>query len=220
VQAAESGLQYLAIAADDAQEIRNWQAMSAYPVVTKLLPRNCDGDHLAFSPALIAEAFTVSGSYLIREAVAGAPQPEHDNWQQGFYPPLDLTKENAACERQDQTATRLSTDLAKVTNKQHDTRWKYHIEVSNPTGCLMMPYSDNQPIPVPHSQLYRFHLDANEKARLEKVFCKTEKPADAISVSVNGQKYDPVWLVDDSGVNYAAQLAPRTPLVISVGDSR
>jgi hypothetical protein len=97
LQAAERGLEFLAIAGDNAQSIRSWEAMSAYPDVTKLLPRGCDGDHLAFSPALISEAFGVAGSYFIKEAINGATQQERSNWQQGFYPPLDLAKETALC---------------------------------------------------------------------------------------------------------------------------
>jgi hypothetical protein len=220
VQAAQRGLRDLAIAADDAQGIHNWQAMSAYPDVTKLLPRGCDGDHLGFSPALITEAFTVSGSYLIREAVTGVTRQEQENWQRGFYPPLDLAKETAACERQDQASLRLAMDVKRANSPAHQARWKYHVEVSNPTGCLMTPYSDGQPIPIPYADAKHFHLDANENARLEKVFCKSGKPAGAISVIVNGQGRDPVWLLDDSGVNYATQLAPVTPLVISFGDRR
>jgi len=220
VQAAKMGLRDLTIAAEDAQGIRNWQAMSAYPDVTKLLPRGCDGDHLGFSPALITEAFTVSGSYLIRQAITGATRQEQENWRRGFYPPLDLAKETAACERQDQAFRRLAMDAKQANTPAHQARWKYHVEISNPTGCLMTPYSDGQPIPIPYAGAKHFHLDANEKARLEKVFCKSGKPADAISVIVNGQRHDPVWFLDDSGVNYATQLAPVAPVVISFGDSR
>jgi hypothetical protein len=215
VQAAERGLRYLAIAADGARTIRNWEAVSAYADVTKLLPRGCDGDHLAFSPALVSEAFAVAGSYFIKEAVSGATQQERNNWQQGFYPPLDLDKETAECRRLQKTTLRVAADLRKAADPAHLTMWKYHIEISNPTGCLMTPYSDGEIIPIPHSQVYKFHLDASRKARLEQVFCNTRKPEDAIAVTVNGQNYDPVWLLDESGVNYAAQLAPRPPLAIS-----
>jgi hypothetical protein len=214
LQAAERGLEYLAIAADSAQSIRSWEAMSVYPDVTKLLPRGCDGDHLAFSPALISEAFGVAGSYFIKEAINGATQQERNNWQQGFYPPLDLAKETALCERVDQAIVRVA-DVSKAGGSGHNARWKYQIEVSNPTGCLMTLYSDDEIIPIPHSQVYRFHLNANRKARLEKVFCDSEKPANAIAVTVNGESFDPVWLLDESGINYATQLAPRPPLAIS-----
>jgi hypothetical protein len=215
VQAAERGLHYLAVAADGAQSIRNWEDLSAYSDVTKLLPRGCDGDHLAFSPALIGEAFGVAGSYFLKEAISGATQQERNNWQQGFYPPLDLAKESELCQRLDRATFRVAADTSKASSRAHATQWRYSIEISNPTGCLMTPYSDDQVIPIPHSQVYRFHLNANQKARLEKVFCNTEKPGAAIAVSVNGQAYDPVWLLDESGINYAAQLAPRTPLAIS-----
>ena len=217
VQAAERGLQYLAIAADGAQAIRNWEAMLPYSDVTKLLPRGCDGDRLTFSPALIGEAFAVAGSYLIKEAASQANEQERNNWQQGFYPPLDLARETAECERIYRATVRIAADTSKMGSSSHAAQWKYHIEISNPTGCLMTPYSDDQAIPIPHSQAYRFHLDANRKVLLEKVFCDTQKPGDAIAVTVNGQGYDPVWLVDDSGVNYATQLAPRVPLAISPG---
>ncbi len=215
LQAAERGLHYLALAAQGAESVRNWEAMSAYSDVTKLLPRGCDGDHLAFSPALISEAFAVAGSYFIREATSATSQQERNNWQQGFYPPLDLLKETAACQRLDRATIRLAADISKASNPAHIAKWKYHVEVSNPTGCLMTPYSDDQVIPVPHSEIYRFHLDANRKARLEKVFCNPDKPADAIAVSINGQSYDPVWLLDDSGINYATQLVPGSPLSIT-----
>lgn len=215
LQAAERGLRYLALAADGAQSVRNWEALSAYADVTKLLPRGCDGDHLAFSPALVSEAFGVAGSYFIKEAVSGATQQERNNWQQGFYPPLDLPKETAECRRLQKTTLRVAADMRKAANPAHLAQWKYHIEITNPTGCLMTPYSDGQIIPIPHSEVYKFHLDANRNARLEQVFCNTRKPEDAIAVAVNGQDYDPVWLLDESGVNYAAQLAPRPPLAIS-----
>lgn len=215
LQAAEHGLQYLGIAANGAQNIRTWEAMSAYSEVTKLLPRGCDGDHLAFSPALIGEAFAVAGSYFIREAISATTEKERNNWQQGFYPPLDLPRETAACQRLERATLRVAADMSKAGDPAHIAKWRYHIEISNPTGCLMTPYSDDQVIPVPHSEVYRFHLDANRKARLEKVFCNSDKPADAIAVSINGQSYDPVWLLDDSGINYATQLVPRSPLAIT-----
>jgi hypothetical protein len=220
LQAAERGLEFLAIAADSAQSIRGWEAMSDYPDVTKLLPRGCDGEHLAFSPALIGEAFGVAGSYFIKEATNGASQQERNNWQQGFYPPLDLAKETALCQRMDQAIIRVAADVRKVGGSGHSAPWKYQIEISNPTGCLMTPYSDDQILPIPHSQVYRFHLNANRKARLEKVFCNSETPADAIAVTVNGQSFDPVWLLDESGINYATQLAPRPALAISPDGTR
>jgi len=215
LEAAQHGLQYLAIAAKGAQSIRSWEAMSAYAEVTKLLPRGCDGDHLAFSPAVISEAFAVAGSYFIREAISATTQKEHNNWQQGFYPPLDLPRETAACQRLERATLRVAADMSKASEPVHIAKWRYHIEISNPTGCLMTPYSDDQVIPVPHSEVYRFHLDANRRARLEKVFCNNGKPAEAIAVSINGQSYDPVWLLDDSGINYATQLVPRSPLAIT-----
>ena len=89
------------------------------------------------------------------------------------------------------------------------------IEISNPTGCLMTPYSDDQVIPIPHSQIYRFHLDVQRQARLENVFCNADKPGDAIAVSINGQNYDTVWFLDESGINYATQLVPRAPLAMT-----
>ena len=214
LQAAERGLEYLAIAADSAQSIRSWEAMSAYSDVTKLLPRGCDRDHLAFSPALISEAFGVAGSYFITEAINGATQQERNNWQQGFYPPLDLAKETALCQRVDQAIVRVA-DVSKAGGSGHSAHWKYRIEVSNPTGCLMTLYSDDQILPIPHTQVYRFHLNANRKARLEQVFCNSEKPGDAIAVTVNGESLDPVWLLDESGIYYATQLAPIPPLAIS-----
>lgn len=219
LQAAGLGLQYLVIAAHGAQSIGNWEAMSAYSEVTKLLPRGCDGDHLAFSPALISEAFAVAGSYFIKEAASTATQKDRNGWQQWFYPALDLAKETAACQRLDRATFGVAADIRKASDPAHIAKWKYHVEISNPTGCLMTPRSDDQVIPVPHSQIYRFHLDANRKARLEQVFCTADKPEDAIAVTINGQSYDPVWLLDESGINYAAQLVPRTPLAISPDDS-
>jgi hypothetical protein len=219
LQAAERGLEFLAIAGDGAQGIRSWEAMSAYPDVTKLLPRGCDGDHLAFSPALIGEAFGVAGSYFIKEAINGATQQERNNWQQGFYPPLDLAKETALCERVDQAIVRVA-DVSKAGGSGRSAQWKYRIEVSNPTGCLMTLYSDDQILPIPHTQVFRFHLNANRKARLEKVFCDSEKPGDSIAVTVNGVRFDPVWLLDESGINYATQLAPTPPLAISPDGTR
>jgi hypothetical protein len=219
LQAAQRGLEYLGIAGDSAQSIRNWEAMSAYPDVTKLLPRGCDGDHLAFSPALIGEAFGVAGSYFIKEAINGATQQERNNWQRGFYPPLDVAKETALCQRMDQAIVRVA-DVSRAGGSGHSAQWKYRIEVSNPTGCLMTLYSDDQILPIPQTQVFRFHLNANRKARLEKVFCDSKKPADAIAVTVNGVRFDPVWLLDESGINYATQLAPTPPLAISPDATR
>ncbi len=219
LQAAERGLEFLAIAGDSAQSIRSWEAMSAYPDVTKLLPRGCDGDHLAFSPALISEAFGVAGLYFIKEAINGATQQERNNWQQGFYPPLDLAKENALCQRVDQAIIRVA-DVSKAGGSGHGAQWKYRIEVSNPTGCLMTLSSDDQILPIPQTKVFRFHLNANRKARLEKVFCDSKKPAEAIAVTVNGKSFDPVWLLDESGINYATQLAPTLPLAISPDATR
>ena len=79
----------------------------------------------------------------------------------------------------------------------------------------MTPYSDDQAMPIPHSQIYAFHLDATREARLDKVFCDSGKPEAAIAIRVNGQSYEPVWLLDESGINYATQLVPRAALVMS-----
>ncbi len=79
----------------------------------------------------------------------------------------------------------------------------------------MTPYSDDQALPIPHSQIYAFHLDATREARLDKVFCDSGKPEAAIAIRVNGQSYDPVWLIDESGINYATQIVPRAALVMS-----
>ena len=215
LEAADRGLQYLDLAANGVQNIRNWEAMAAYSDVTKLLPRGCDGDHVAFSPALISEAFGVAGSYFIKEATSGATDRERFNWQQGFYPPLDLPRENAACQMINRATARLVGDTGKANGPRRIAKWKYEIDVSNPTGCLMTPYSDDRAIPIPHSQIYHFHLEAQRQARLEQVFCNADKPGDAIKLSINGQSYDALWLLDESGINYATQLAPRAPLAMS-----
>ena len=219
LRAAQRGLSYLDISVGGAQNIRNWEAMAAYTDVSKVLPRGCDGDHLAFSPALISEAFAVAGSYLINEAITGTAGRNSSNWREGFYPPLDLAKETASCQRLARAKLRMA-DIKTATTPEHSARWRYHVEVVNPTGCLMTPYSDDEPIPVPHARVYRFHLDANRNVRLEQVFCNAKKPGEAISVSVNGQTYDPVWLLDGSGINYAAQVVPRTALAMTPGGER
>jgi len=211
LEAADRGLQYLDLAANGVQNIRNWEAMAAYSDVTKLLPRGCDGDHVAFSPALISEAFGVAGSYFIKEATSGATDKERLNWQRGFYPPLDLPRENAACELINRATARLVASTGKAHGPRRLSPWRYEIDVSNPTGCLMTPYSDDRAIPIPHSQIYHFHLDAQRQARLEQVFCNADKPGDAIRVNINGQRYDALWLLDESGINYATQLTPRVP---------
>jgi hypothetical protein len=215
LEAADRGLQYLDLAANGVRNIRNWEAMAAYSEVTKLLPRGCDGDHVAFSPALISEAFGVAGSYFIKEATSGATDKERFNWQQGFYPPLDLPRENAACQLINRATARLVADTGKSNGPRRIPQWKYEIDVSNPTGCLMTPYSDDRAIPIPHSQIYHFHLDAQRQAHLEQVFCNADKPGDAIKVSINGQSYHALWRLDESGINYATQLAPRAPLAMS-----
>jgi hypothetical protein len=215
LEAADRGMQYLDLAATGAQNIRNWEAMAAYPDVTKLLPRGCDGDRVAFSPALISEAFGVAGSYFIKEATSGATDKERSNWQQGFYPPLDLARENAACQLINRATVRLAGNTGKTNGPRRAAKWKYEIDISNPTGCLMTPSSDDQVIPIPHSQLYHFHLDAQRQARLEKVFCNTDKPGDAITVTINGQRYDALWLLDESGINYATQLIPKASLAMT-----
>ena len=63
----------------------------------------------------------------------------------------------------------------------------------------MTPYSDDEVLPIPHSQVYRFRVNASRKVRLEKVFCDAREPGDAIAVTVNGQIYDPVWLWTNPG---------------------
>lgn len=215
LQAAGRGLEYLDIAADGAQGIRNWESMAAYSDVTRLLPRGCDGDHLAFSPALISQAFAVAGSSFIGEAASEAADKDRNNRQPGFYRPLDLAKETAACQKLDRAALRVPADMNQETEAAHSTRWKYRIDISNPTGCLMTPYADDQVIPIPHSQIYRFHLDVARKARLEKVFCDGGKPGEAVAVRVNGQSYDPVWQLDESGINYVTQFVPKALLAMS-----
>ena len=215
LQAAQRGVAYLAIAANDARDIRTWKSMAAYSEVTRFLPRGCEGGRLAFSPDLISEAFAVAGSSLIKDAVSAATDEDGDNRQRGFYAPLDLGKETAACRQSDRAAPRVAPQGNQAAAPAHRARWKYRIDISNPAGCLMTPYSDDQAMPIPHSQIYSFHLDAMREARLDKVFCDSDKPGAAIAVSINGQSYEPVWLLDESGINYAAQLVPRSPLVMS-----
>ncbi len=215
LQAAERGLTYLEIAASGARDIRTWKSMTAYSEVTRFLPRSCEGGRLAFSPDLIGEAFAVAGSSLIKGDALTTPTDDVDHVQMGFYGPLDLPKETAACRQVERTAPRVAPQANQTADSVHNARWKYRIEVSNPTGCLMTPYSDDQALPLPHSQIYAFHLDATREARLDKVFCDSGKPEAAIAIRVNGQSYDPVWLLDESGINYATQLVPRAALVMS-----
>lgn len=217
LQAAERGLTYLEIAASGARDIRTWKSMTAYSEVTRFLPRSCEGGRLAFSPDLIGEAFAVAGSSLIKGSALTSPvdDGDGDRRQMGFYGPLDLAKETAACRQVERTAPQVSPQANQAADSVHKSRWKYRIEVSNPTGCLMTPYSDNQALPIPHSQIYAFHLDATREARLDKVFCDSGEPEAAIAIRVNGQNYDPVWLLDETGINYATQLVPRAALVMS-----
>ena len=214
LHAAERGLGYLEIAANGAREIRTWKSMTAYSEVTRFLPRSCEGGRLAFSPDLIGEAFAVAGSSLIK---GGAIEKvsDGDHRQMGFYGPLDLAKESAACRQANRPAPPAAQQVGQTAEPVHKARWKYRIDVSNPTGCLLTPYSDDQAMPVPHSQIYSFHLYAMREARLDKVFCDAGKPEAAIAISVNGQSYDAVWLLDESGINYATQLVPRAALVMS-----
>lgn len=215
LQAAQRGLAYLAIAANGAQGIRTWISMTVYSEVTRFLPRNCEGGRLAFSPDLISEAFAVAGSSLLKEAISATADENGDNRRLGFYAPLDAAKESAACRQLDRIAPRAAPQVNQASDSAHRARWKYHIDVSNPTGCLMTPYSDGQAIPIPHSQIFSFHLDATQEAHLDKVFCDSGKPEAAITISVNGRGYDPVWLLDESGINYVTQLVPRAALVMS-----
>ena len=48
---------------------------------------------------------------------------------------------------------------------------------------------------LPHSQVYRFRVNANRKVRLEKVFCDAQKPGDAIAVTVKGKARR--WVADE-----------------------
>lgn len=215
LQAAERGLTYLGIAANGARGIRTWKSMTAYSEVTRFLPRTCEGGRLAFSPDLVSEAFAVAGSSLIKGDALTTPTDDVDHVQMGFYGPLDLAKETAACRQSERTAPQVAPQGNQTADAVHKSRWKYRIDVSNPTGCLMTPYSDDQALPIPHSQIYAFHLDATREARLDKVFCDSGKPEAAIAIRVNGQSYDPVWLIDESGINYATQIVPRAALVMS-----
>jgi hypothetical protein len=215
--AAERGVAYLEIAANGARDIRTWKSMTAYSEVTRFLPRSCEGGRLAFSPDLIGEAFAVAGSSLIKGGALTSPADDgdDDHRQMGFYGPLDLAKETAACRQVEQTVPLVAPQGSQTAEPVHKVRGKYRIDVVNPTGCLMTPYSDDQTLPLPHSQIYSFHLDATREARLDKVFCDSGKPEAAIAIRVNGQSYEPVWLLDESGINYATQLVPRAALVIS-----
>ena len=215
LQAAERGLAYLEIAATGAGDIRTWKSMTAYSEVTRFLPRSCEGGRLAFSPDLIGEAFAVAGSSLIKDGALTARNGDDDRRQMGFYSPLDLAKETAACRQVERSAPQAAPQGNQTADSVHKSRWKYRIDVSNPTGCLMTPYSDDQALPLPHSQIYAFHLDATREARLDKVFCDSGNPEAAIAIRVNGQSYEPVWLLDETGINYATQLVPRAALVMS-----
>src|SRR5260370_31501692 len=51
-----------------------------------------------------------------QEATSATSQQERNNWQQGFYPPLDLLKETAACQRLDRATIRLAADIHKASH--------------------------------------------------------------------------------------------------------
>ena len=61
------------------------------------MPRGCEGGRLAFSPDLISQAFAVAGSSLIKGGARHNANDDGENRQMGFYGPLDLAKETAAC---------------------------------------------------------------------------------------------------------------------------
>ncbi len=210
LQAAERGLRYLTIAANQARDIHDWESMTTYPEVTRFLARGCEGDHLAFSRVAISEAFAVAGSALIRGAASETAEPPSGR-QEGFYRPLDLPKEVAACRQVERAAFRAPVDGAAGIQIRRGTRVEYRVDISNPGGCLMTPYVDDQILPIPHDNLYSVRLRAAREVRLEKVFCDSAKPKDSIAISINGQSYDPVWLLGESGLDYTAQLVPQHP---------
>jgi hypothetical protein len=211
VQIAERGLHDLAIAANRAREIQGWESMAAYPEVTRFLARGCEGDHLVFSRVAISEAFAVAGSALIKDAASEKTEPTSGR-QEGFYRPLNLDKETAACRQVERVAFRAAVEERPATQIRRDGRGKYQIDISNPRGCLMTAYVNDQILPIPHDSIYSVHLKATREARLEKVFCDSAKPEDAIVVRINGQGYDPVWLLGESGLDYRTQLVPSAPV--------
>jgi TonB family protein len=197
------GLQYLGIAIDNAEDVNSWNDMSKYPEVTKFVPRTCNADDLIFPKESIKNAFAMMGSSLVKEAAGEADEKEIQTRTLGFYPVLDLAKETKGCKERHDAATKISDEKKKEAYAVHLAKWKYHIDVLNPSTCLINAYTDGQE--VAPSVAARFHLDANKEAHLDGVFCSEESPDRLISVTVNGAKFKPDW-ESDGGVAYSAML--------------
>jgi hypothetical protein len=91
----------MAISLEDDKTINNWSDMLDYLDVAPFVGRGCEGDHLAFSREAIKGGFTFRAYYLINDAAGQISDKEKSAWQQRSMQPLDLTKEIAACQKQD-----------------------------------------------------------------------------------------------------------------------
>lgn len=197
------GLQYLGIAIDNAEGVDSWNDMSKYPEVTKFVPRTCDGDELVFPKEAIKNAFAMMGSSLIKEAAGEAEEKEIQTRTIGFYPALDFAKETRACKERHDAAGKIFDEKKKEAYAVHQAKWKYHIDVLNPSMCLINAYTDGQE--AAPSLATHFHLDANKEAHLDGVFCSDKSPDQLISVTIDGARFEPNW-ESDGGVGYSAVL--------------
>jgi hypothetical protein len=209
---AKRGVQYLGISIDDARRIQNWDDMQEFLEVSKFARRDCDGDHLAFSSGQIKQAFAIAGSYLIKNAAGEESDRDGKGWQ-GSYPALDLAKETAACRERNTQSLKLSSESKRAGDAMHAAAWKYHIDVSDLAGCDMIPYSDDQIVRIRgfhYAKTFHLHLDANDEAHLDSVFCGGGPPsAEMISIRINGVKFDPDWtLTSTGGIHYSVRLVP------------
>ena len=125
------GIQYLAIAIDNAKDIDSWNDMSKYPDVTKFVRRTCDGAHLEeFSKETIKDAFALAGSFLVKEAAGQASEGEVQAGTRGFYPVLDFVKETRECKENHYEAVKIIPD--KKNQKAHATQADNSNKMPNP----------------------------------------------------------------------------------------
>lgn len=209
LEGVKKGIRYLDIAVAGAKEIDGWKDMATnYAEVTRFVPRVCSKGTLVFDKDLARLGFGLGGSYLIREFVQEVSDDERKHWREGLYPPIDLARETADCQKQHADALRKAADAEKAVAAAHQAKWKYHIDVENKHNCLVGAIADGQRV-ISQVIRARLHLDANREAFLLEVWCDGDRdPADAIKVRINGSEHELHWLRAVTDASYFAQLVP------------
>jgi hypothetical protein len=225
VEEAEKAVSYLGLALNwetknatredatvDADEL---QEVGKYADVTTFVPRSCGSGRLVVNSQAVAVAFVTRGMVLIQRAEYPLAPNSPQLPLNGKFGPLDVSKETAQCQEWEADAqkaaaerTRAEQARQKAERERYWAQFRYRVELRVYTTCSFDLYIDGKHT-LHQSSDEASVFGATGSVRVENVQC-TVRPRDAISVSVNGQQYQPKWQVEwaTGKLGYRATIIP------------